>query len=64
VTAFLDKRLFEEGASVKEGQELFRLERDTFEADVEAAKALLAQAEARTEVKPARRETPRGPDGQ
>ena len=49
VTAFLAKRLFEEGTMVKEGQELFRLERDTFEADVEAAKASLAQAEARVE---------------
>lgn len=50
VAAFLEKRMFEEGAAVKEGQELFRLERDTFEAEVDAAKAAVAQAEARTEA--------------
>jgi membrane fusion protein (multidrug efflux system) len=49
VAAFLSKRLFEEGTMVKEGQELFRLERDTFEADLEAAKASLGLAEARVE---------------
>jgi membrane fusion protein (multidrug efflux system) len=47
VAAFLEKRQFEEGAMVKEGQELFLLERASFEADVEAAKAAQAQAEAR-----------------
>ena len=36
VTAFLEKRLFTEGAEVKEGDLLYRLERGPFEAQVAA----------------------------
>ena len=43
VTAFLEKRLFKEGAEVKAGDELYRLERGPFEADLEAKKAQVAQ---------------------
>ena len=46
VSGFLQKRLFEEGASVRQGQDLFRLERDTFEADLAAADAAIEQAQA------------------
>ena len=46
VSGFLQKRLFEEGATVRQGQDLFRLERDTFEADLAAADAAIEQAQA------------------
>ena len=36
VTAFLERRLFEEGAEIKKGDELYRLERGPFEADLES----------------------------
>jgi len=49
VTAFLNERLFTEGADVKKGQLLYRLERAPFEADVEAKEAGVAQAEAQLE---------------
>jgi membrane fusion protein, multidrug efflux system len=49
VTAFLTERLFEEGAEVKNGQLLYRLERAPFEADVEAKQAAIAEAEAQLE---------------
>jgi membrane fusion protein (multidrug efflux system) len=49
VTAFLDKRLFEEGAEVKTGDHLYRLERGPFEADLAAKKAQVAQLEATLE---------------
>jgi membrane fusion protein (multidrug efflux system) len=49
VTAFLTERLFEEGAEVKKGQLLYRLERAPFEADVEAKQAAIAEAEAQLE---------------
>jgi len=39
VTAFLNERLFTEGADVKKGQLLYRLERAPFEADVEVKEA-------------------------
>jgi membrane fusion protein, multidrug efflux system len=48
-TAFLEKRLFEEGAEVKQGDELYRLERGPFEADLAAKKAQVAQLEATLE---------------
>src|SRR5207302_6596484 len=32
VTAFLERRLFDEGAEIKKGDELYRLERGPFEA--------------------------------
>src|SRR6201996_8460022 len=46
VTAFLEKRSFEEGAEVKTGDMLYRLERGPFEADLEAKKATVAQLQA------------------
>ncbi len=46
VTAFIDQRLFTEGAEVKQGQLLYRLERAPFEADLEAKQAAVAQAAA------------------
>ncbi|MEH6951407.1 efflux RND transporter periplasmic adaptor subunit [Nitrobacter sp. NHB1] len=49
VTAFMNERLFVEGADVKKGQLLYRLERAPFEADVEAKKAGVAQAQAQLE---------------
>lgn len=49
VTAFLDEQLFEEGAQVKKGDLLYRLERAPFVADLEAKKAAVAQAEAQLE---------------
>jgi membrane fusion protein (multidrug efflux system) len=49
VTAFLDEQLFIEGADVKTGDVLYRLERGPFEADVEVKQAAIAQAEAQLE---------------
>src|SRR5215472_3606629 len=49
VTAFLEKRLFDEGAEVKIGDHLYRLERGPFEADLAAKKAQVAQLEATLE---------------
>jgi membrane fusion protein (multidrug efflux system) len=49
VTAFLEKRLFNEGAELKKGDELYRLERGPFEADLEAKKAQVAQLQAQLE---------------
>jgi len=46
VTAFLEERLFVEGAEVKKGDVLYRLERPPFQADVEAKQAGVAQAQA------------------
>src|SRR5712672_4328247 len=46
VTAFLEKRLFSEGAEVKADDPLYRLERGPFEADLKARKAQVAQLEA------------------
>src|SRR6202790_2915129 len=46
VSAFLEKRLFNEGAEIKKGDELYRLERGPFEADLAAKKALVAQLQA------------------
>jgi membrane fusion protein (multidrug efflux system) len=43
VTAFLEQRLFTEGADVKQGQLLYRLERGPFEAAVMAATATVGQ---------------------
>lgn len=44
VTGFLMERLFTEGDFVKEGQPLFLIEKDQFEANVRKAEANLAQA--------------------
>jgi membrane fusion protein (multidrug efflux system) len=49
VTAFLEKRLFNEGSEVKQGDELYRLERGPFEADLAAKKAQVAQLQATLE---------------
>lgn len=46
VAAFLDARLFTEGAEVKKGQPLYRLEQGPFEADVKAKQATIAQLKA------------------
>lgn len=47
VQGFLEARTFEEGARVEEGTVLFRIDARPFEADVQVAKARVAQAEAR-----------------
>src|SRR3984957_9833914 len=49
VTAFLDKRLFEEGNEIKAGDELYRLERGPFEADLASKQAVVAQLQATLE---------------
>jgi membrane fusion protein (multidrug efflux system) len=49
VTAFLEKRLFEEGAEIKKGDELYHLERGPFEADLAAKQAQVAQLQATLE---------------
>jgi len=49
VTAFLDKQLFQDGAEVRKGELLYRLERGPFEADVEIKKAEVAHQEAQGE---------------
>ena len=46
VNAYLHEQLFVEGAEVKKGQLLFRLEQGPFQADVEAKRAAVAQSEA------------------
>ena len=49
VTAFLNEICFVEGAEVKKGDVLFRLESAPFEADVEVKQAALAQTQAQLE---------------
>jgi membrane fusion protein (multidrug efflux system) len=49
VTAFLDKRLFEEGNEIKAGDHLYRLERGPFEADLASKQAVVAQLQATLE---------------
>src|SRR5262245_34916160 len=46
VTAFLERRLFEEGAEVKKGDHLYQLERGPFEADLASKQAQVAQLQA------------------
>jgi len=46
VDGFLEKRLFAEGADVKEGELLFVIEKEFYQAAVDQAKAALATAEA------------------
>ncbi len=46
VTGFLGARLFKEGDDVKEGQVVFTIEREPFEATVDQRKAQLASAQA------------------
>lgn len=52
VSGIIQKRLFEEGADVKAGQTLYQIDRATYKADYDSAKATLARAEAN--VAPAR----------
>ncbi|MGH6778818.1 MAG: efflux RND transporter periplasmic adaptor subunit [Bradyrhizobium sp.] len=49
VTAFLNEKLFKDGAQVKKGDVLYRLERAPFEADVQIKQAAVTQAEAQLE---------------
>jgi membrane fusion protein (multidrug efflux system) len=49
VTAFLEKRLFTEGAEVKKGDQLYLLERGPFEADLASKQATVAQLQATLE---------------
>jgi membrane fusion protein, multidrug efflux system len=46
VAAFLEQRLFTEGAEVKQGDPLYRLEQGPFQADVQAKQATIAQFKA------------------
>lgn len=49
VEGFLEKRLYTEGTMVQEGDVLFQMDQKPFQADLRAAKAELAQQEARFE---------------
>ena len=49
VAAFLDQRLFGDGAEVKKGELLYRLEQAPFQADVQAREATVAQFKAQLE---------------
>jgi membrane fusion protein (multidrug efflux system) len=49
VTAFLEERLFIEGADIKTGDQLYRLERGPFEADLASKQAVVAQLQATLE---------------
>src|SRR3982074_1994705 len=49
VTAFLEKRLFEEGNEIKAGNKLYLLERGPFEADLASKQAVVAQLQATLE---------------
>jgi membrane fusion protein, multidrug efflux system len=60
VSGIVQKRLFAEGAEVKEGQLLFRIDPALYEAAYDSARARLAQAEARAAA--ARLLARRGPD--
>ena len=46
VTAFIDQRLFAEGAEVKKDQLLYRLEQEPFQADIQAKQAAIDQFDA------------------
>jgi len=50
VSGFLDKRMYTEGALVKEGQVLFQMDPKPFQAQLSQARAALAQAEAARET--------------
>src|SRR5229473_8196711 len=49
VTAFLERRLFEEGNEIKKGDKLYLLERGPFEADLASKQAVVAQLQATLE---------------
>jgi membrane fusion protein, multidrug efflux system len=50
VSGFLDKRVYTEGAIVKEGQVLFLMDKKPFQAQVDAARAQLSKSQAALEV--------------
>ncbi len=50
VSGFLDRRMYTEGAIVKEGQVLFQMDPKPFQVQLDQAKAALAQAEASMET--------------
>ncbi|KGM57744.1 hemolysin D [Lysobacter arseniciresistens ZS79] len=50
VSGIVDRRLFDEGGTVKAGQPLYQLEDATYRADAASAKAALARAEATLEA--------------
>jgi membrane fusion protein (multidrug efflux system) len=50
VEGFLEERLYTEGSLVEPGQPLFQMDRKPFEAQLQAAKAELAQQQARVET--------------
>lgn len=50
VRGFLESREFDEGAMIQEGTRLFQIDPRPFEADLEIAKAQVAQAEARLKL--------------
>ena len=50
VEGFLEKRVYEEGSIVKQGQVLFQMDRRNFEAALQEAKGELAQQQARWET--------------
>jgi len=50
VSGFLDKRLYTEGALVKEGEVLFQMDPKPFQVQLEQAKAALAKQEAALET--------------
>jgi membrane fusion protein, multidrug efflux system len=54
VTGFLDKRVYREGAIVKAGDVLFQMDQKPYEVQVAAAKAALAQQQARLTTAQAR----------
>jgi membrane fusion protein (multidrug efflux system) len=49
VTGFLEQRFFEEGAEVKKGDLLYRIEQPPFKADVDAKRAVVDQMKAQLE---------------
>ena len=49
VTGFLEERMFVEGAEIKKGDQLYRLERGPFEADLASKQAMVAQMQAMLE---------------
>ena len=50
VSGILEKQMYSEGDSVKQGAPLFRIERAPFEIDVQQSRAILAQEKARHEL--------------
>ena len=52
VSGFLDKRVYTEGAMVKEGQVLFQMDQKPFQVQLDQAKAALSKQEAALETAP------------